>query len=108
MGGAAHFDTFYKAFPPFLQASVTKVQFERPYQMNILMEAMDIIFNKPSSIFLKMTAMDFIFKGIEINCNHTVYAAKVVCAEYRRVKSLKIMNEEKTLLRYRWFDRVRE
>lgn len=51
--------------------------------------------------------MEFIDDGIPINCNHTVYAAKLVCGEMRRRNTLKVMNAEKTLLRYRWFDNVR-
>ncbi len=76
--------------------------------MGVLIEAMDILFNKPSSPFVTMKAIDFIDKGIEIHCNHTAYAAKVACAEMRRTKTLKVINENKTLIRYRWFDKVRK
>lgn len=84
------------------------MQLERPHSLQVLIEALDIIFKKPSSIFVTTKAIDFIDKGIEIDCDHTAYAAKVVCAEMRRTKTLKILNEKKTLLRYRWFDKVRK
>lgn len=67
---------------------------------------MDMIFKNPSSIFVTMSAMEFIDNGIQIDCNQTVYAAKVACVEMRKSKILKIVNAEKTLLRFRWFDRV--
>lgn len=76
--------------------------------VNVLVEAMDIIFENPRSIFVTMTAMEFIEKGIEINCNQTKYAAKVACAEMRRSTSLTVLNDEKTLLRFRLFDLVCE
>lgn len=50
--------------------------------------------------------MEFINNGIQIDCNQTLYAAKVVCSEMRKHQSIKIINPEKTLLRYRWFDKV--
>lgn len=53
-----------------------------------------------------MKAMELIDEGIQINCNQTKYAAKVACAEMRRTKSLKMVNDDKTRLRYRWFDKV--
>lgn len=67
---------------------------------------MDIIFKNPSSIFVTMKAIEFIDKGFEVDCKQTAFAAKLACAEMRRTKTLKIMNEEKTFLRYRWFDKV--
>lgn len=67
---------------------------------------MDSIFKNPSSIFTILSAMEFIDNGIDIDCNQTAYAAKAACAEMRRSKLLKIMNAEKTRLRFRWFDRV--
>lgn len=70
------------------------------------MESMDLIFKNPSSIFTILSATEFIVNGIEIDCNQTAYAAKAACAEMRRNKLLKIMNAEKTRLRFRWFDRV--
>lgn len=74
--------------------------------MNVATESMDIIFKNPTSIFVSMTAMEFINNGIEINCNQTAYAAKVVCAEMRRHRTLKARSADKSQLRYRWFDKV--
>lgn len=74
--------------------------------MNVLAEGLDLIFKNPSSIFISMKAVELIDNGIDIDCNQTKYAGKVVCAEMRRTKTLKIMNDEKTRLRYRWFDKV--
>lgn len=82
------------------------MQAESPHLLKILIEAMDIIFKKPSSIFVKMKAMEFIDNGIEIDCNHTQISAKAVCAEMRRSNLITIMNDEKTRLRFRWFDSV--
>ncbi len=53
-----------------------------------------------------MKVMEFIDTGIEIDCNQTALAAKVVCAEIRKSNLLTVMNDEKTLFRYRWFDSV--
>lgn len=53
-----------------------------------------------------MKAIDYINKGIEINCNQTVYAAVAMCAEMRRTKTLKILDKDKLFLRYRWFDKL--
>lgn len=50
--------------------------------------------------------MDFIDNGIQIDCNHTEFAVKAVCADMRKRNVLKVMNDEKTLLRQRWFDNV--
>lgn len=88
------------------QAALVKVDLERPSFINIAVESMDLIFNKPKSIFIKMTGSEFIYNGVEIDCNQTAYAAKAACAEMRRNKLLKIMNAEKTRLRFRWFDSV--
>lgn len=74
--------------------------------LNVLVEALDIIFKKPSSIFVTMKVTEFIDTGIEIDCNQTAYAAKLVCAEMRKSNTLTIMNDEKTLFRFRWFDSV--
>lgn len=67
---------------------------------------MDIIFKKPSSIFVTMKVIEFIDHGIEIDCNHNEYSAKVVCKEMRKSSLLHPMNDEKTLFRFRWFDSV--
>lgn len=88
------------------KSAIVKIQLDSPHLLNTLIEAMDIIFKKPSSIFVTMKAMEFIDNGIEIDCNHTEFSAKIVCGEMRRYNSLKVMNAEKTLLRYRWFDNV--
>lgn len=88
------------------QSGVVKVHAERPHLLNLVIEAMDIIFNKPSSIFVTMKAIDFINNGIEIDCNQTELSAKAVCAEMRRSDLLSIVNEDKTRLRFRWFDSV--
>lgn len=74
--------------------------------MNVLIEAMDIIFKNPSSIFVTMKVMEFIDNGIEIDCNQTAYAAKLVCAEIRKSNQLGAVNDEKTIFRFRWFDSV--
>lgn len=83
------------------------MKYERPHQLPLVLEALDIMFKKPSSMFYTMSALDVILKGFEIDCSGTEYAVKVVCAEMRRTKGIKTLNEEKTLLRVRWFDRVR-
>lgn len=75
--------------------------------VNKVTDAFDIIFKKPSSMFVTMTAREFIDDGIQIDCNQTALMAKVVCAEMRKTGKLKIMNNEKTYLRFRWFDNVR-
>ncbi len=74
--------------------------------MGLLIEALDILFNKPTSPFVNMKAIDFIDRGFEVHCNHSAYAAKVACSEFHRHKMLKVLNEKKTLIRYRWFDVV--
>lgn len=88
------------------QGALVKVKLERPNFINVAVESMDSIFKNPSSIFTILSAMEFIDNGIEIDCNQTAFAAKAACAEMRRSKLLKIMNAEKTRLRFRWFDRV--
>lgn len=85
---------------------MVKVKLELPHLTNIAIESMDVIFKQPSSMFMTMTAMDFIDKGIEIDCDQTVLAAKVACREMRKHKALRIVDEDKKLLRFRWFDRV--
>lgn len=89
------------------QSSIIKVQLEIPHFLKIVGEALDIMFKQPSTMFITMKASEFLENGIQIDCNHTEYAAKVVCAEMRRTNSLKVMNPEKTILRFNWFDRVR-
>lgn len=58
-------------------------------------------------MFVTMTAMEFINKGIEIDCDPSVYAAKVACKEMREHKGLRMVDNNRDLLRYRWFDNVR-
>lgn len=57
-------------------------------------------------MFVTMKSMDFFDIGIQIDCNQTVYAAKTVCAHMRRHNTLTVLNDERTLLRYNWFDKV--
>ncbi|KAG4076310.1 hypothetical protein HA402_005753 [Bradysia odoriphaga] len=90
-----------------ITSGVVKVHAERPHLLNLVVEAMDIIFKKPSSIFVTMKAIEFIDNGIEIDCNHTELSARAVCAEMRRSNLLSIMNDDKTLLRFRWFDSIK-
>lgn len=85
---------------------MVKIQLESPHFLNVLTEAMDRIFKKPSSIFLTMKAIEFIDSGIAIDCNHTDFSSERVCAELRKNNAIKVMNDEKTLLRFRWFDKV--
>lgn len=82
------------------------MKLERPSFINVAIESMDLIFKNPSSMFITMSGTDFIDNGFQIDCNQTLYPAKAACAEMRRNKILKIMNADKTLLRFRWFDRV--
>lgn len=88
------------------KSGMVKVQLESPHFLNVLTEAMDRIFKKPSSIFVTMKAIEFIDAGIPIDCNHTDFSSKRVCAELRKNSAIKVMNDEKTLLRFRWFDKV--
>lgn len=86
---------------------MVKVHLELPHMMDIAIESMDLIFKQPSSMFMTIKAMDLIDKGIEIDCNQTVYAAKVVCKEMRQSKNVKMVDGDKNRLRFRWFDHVR-
>lgn len=85
---------------------MVKIALEAPSLINLAIEGLDAIFKNPSSMFLTMTAMDFINKGIEIDCDQTVYAGKAACREMRNHKGLRMVNNNKNLLRYRWFDHV--
>lgn len=98
-----NFNLFINVYFPY-KSAIVKVYLERPHSLNIAIDSMDIIFKNPSSIFVSMTAMDFIDNGIQIDCNQTAYAAKVVCAEMRRHRTLKTWTADQ--LRYRWFDKV--
>lgn len=88
---------------------MVKVALEAPTMVHLAVESIDAIFNNPTSMFSTLTAMDFIFKGYEIDCSSTtVYAAKVACKELRKHKALRMVDDNKKLLRYRWFDNVRQ
>lgn len=85
---------------------MTKVALEAPHLLQIAIESVDTIFKNASTMILNMKAMDFIDKGIEIDCAQTTIAAKVACKELRSHKGLRMVNNNRDLLRYRWFDHV--
>lgn len=68
---------------------------------------MDLVFDNPSSVFMTTTANDFIYNGIYINCDQHEFAGKAICAEFRVTKTLKMIEQDKFRLRYKWFDKVR-
>ncbi len=85
---------------------MTKVKLELPHLMNVSIEGVDAIFKNPSSMFVTMTAKDYIDRGIEVDCNSPVYAAKVLCRELRNHPIMRMVDGDKNRLRLRWFDRV--
>lgn len=85
---------------------MVKVALEAPHLMKIAIEGSDAIFKNPYSMFLNMRVIDFINKGIEIDCDPSIFSAKLACNEMRKHKSLRMVNNNRDLLRYRWFDHV--
>ncbi|KAJ6644521.1 Sensory neuron membrane protein 1 [Pseudolycoriella hygida] len=101
-------DEMVTTFNPVIMSALVKLSFEEPHLLDIAMRGLDAIFNNPSSIFLTMTAMDFINKGIEINCDQKVVSAKMVCKEMRIQKALRMVNDNRNHLRFRWFDLIND
>lgn len=86
---------------------MTKVVLENPHLLGLAMESVDAIFKNATTMILNMRAMDFIDRGIEIDCAQTSIAARAACKELRNHKGLRMVDNNKDLLRYRWFDHVR-
>lgn len=87
-------------------SGVVKTFNERPHLLDIVMKGMDLVFNNPTSIFLTMTANDFIYNGIYLNCDQHEFSGKAICAEFRETRTLKMIDQDKYRLRYKWFDKV--
>ncbi|KAJ6644435.1 Sensory neuron membrane protein 1 [Pseudolycoriella hygida] len=101
-------DEVITTFNAVVTSALVKVSLEAPQLMNLAIQGLDAIYKNPSSIFLTMTAMEFISKGIEIDCDQTVYAAKLACREMRKHRGLRMVNDDPNLLRYRWFDNIND
>ncbi|XP_063706224.1 sensory neuron membrane protein 1-like [Culicoides brevitarsis] len=89
-----------------LVSGMVKIFEERPHLLDTVMRGMDLVFDNPKSIFLSMTADEFIHNGIFLNCDQHEFAGKAVCAEFRDTKTLKMIDGDKTRLRYKWFDKL--
>uniref|UniRef100_A0A336LTW5 Sensory neuron membrane protein 1 n=1 Tax=Culicoides sonorensis TaxID=179676 RepID=A0A336LTW5_CULSO len=89
-----------------LVSGIVKIQNEKPHLLDVVMKGMDFVFNNPTSIFLSTTADEFIHQGIFINCSQTEFSAKALCAEFRVARTLKLIEDDKFRLRYKWFDKL--
>nr|QEI46778.1 sensory neuron membrane protein 1 [Galleria mellonella] len=69
---------------PYILSMLTFVARDKPSMLNMVVKAVNGIFDEPPDVFLKIKVLDLLFRGLTINCARTEFAPKAVCTALKK------------------------